>query len=123
MDDAVYGKPWLLPGIARREGLGARGGPTLSRGFRLLRVAYPGMRAVLGMAVLVGFCWFWRGMASRGRVRIPNQDDGPGGDDPGRQFVLEVRRTSTLPDDQMKAYLLMIRPSPTPEQLSHAMRP
>jgi hypothetical protein len=39
------------------------------------------------------------------------QDDGPDGDDPGRQFVLEVRRTSTLPDGQMKAGLSADDPS------------
>jgi hypothetical protein len=93
LDDAVYGKPWLLPAIARHEGLGARGGPTL--GFRLLRVAYPGMGAVLGMAVLVaglGFVGFGEAQRLEGLI----QDDGPGGDDPGRQFMLEVRRTNRI---------------------------
>ncbi|KAK5333357.1 hypothetical protein LTR98_010562 [Exophiala xenobiotica] len=92
------------------------------------------MGAVLGMAVLaaglgsVDFgeaqnAWHLEDVLAFQRLEVLIQDDGPGGDDPGRQFVLEVRRTNTLPDDQMKAYMLMIRPSLTPEQLAHALRP
>jgi hypothetical protein len=128
----VYGSPWLLPAIAHLEDLGGRGGPTV--GFRLLRMAYQNMTAELGLAVLgagLGFvdlgeaqkAWHIRDKIALEKLENLIADDGPGGDDPGRQFVLEVRQMGGLPDTQMRAYLLMLHPSLTPSQLEYAMRP
>ncbi|KAK7177911.1 hypothetical protein PSPO01_16040 [Paraphaeosphaeria sporulosa] len=132
LDSAVYGKPWLLPSIAQREGVSSSGGPTL--GFKLLRVAYPRMTAVLGFAVLnaglgsldLGEAQSAWGIADQNafaQMQLLIQDNGPGGTDPGRKFVLETRREGQVPDDDMKGYLLMLHPGLTPQQLAHAMRP